>query len=626
MKFPSLSQLKDDGLQSAKRFPLTLLFGVLGTGLACWLLEYKDYNLWQLNLLLTFALGIPLFFCIDIVAEKRQFTPIQRMLAWGVGLLVLGLIYLSFPSESTVHSTRAPYIRYIIYNLAIHLMVAYLPYFDSVHQEAFWNYNKNLFLRLVLGIYYSSVITIGLCLALMAIDALFDVKIQYQIYPQILAVAFGIFNTWFFISGIPNSFDRILSEQDYPKGLKVFTQFILLPLLLIYLCILYVYAAKILISGNWPKGIVSYMIIAISILGIFANLLLYPYSKWKESGWIKKFNKAYYIFLIPLIILLFYAIGIRIQDYSLTVNRYIITLMGVWLTFICIYYSLGNNNIKTIPVSLSIFMILSSFGPWGMFSLSERMQRKRLAEILTENNILVNDKVQHEIRWSVNEKRNLEPLGELRTKSIPSQELYEVNSILDYLTDYHGIGNIYPWFEQDLKSLIEDSKDTVSYSSTPPTKLIVESMGLAYVPYYERLNESTRLKEMTLASPMDFEIEISEYDYLRHININTYNLQEEPSTDLKYNLGIDKENQRKLVLKWSDEEMEFDLTANLDDLFRSYGGGYHIVSAEELNISRKEDDLEIKLHINLLHITNLEGELTIQSVEGLLLIKEIKQE
>src|SRR5690606_16090706 len=123
------------------------------------------------------------------------------------------------------------------------------------------------------------------------------------------------------------------------------------------------------------------------------------YQRWKESGWIKKFSRGYYYFLIPLVILLFIAIGMRIQEYGLTVNRYIIALMGVWLGFIAIYFSIGKKKIKTIPISLALFMILSSFGSWGMFSLSERNQRNRLASILTENKILVNDKIQNEVIW-----------------------------------------------------------------------------------------------------------------------------------------------------------------------------------------------------------------------------------
>lgn len=628
MKFPSIAQLQKDGASAALRFPFSLLFGILAAGLSCWLIEMDPIeDLRLVNLLLTFALGIPLYFCIAVLAERKDFSSFQKQISWIVGLVILGLIYFSFPSEETFTNTRVPYIRYAIYNLAIHLMVAFLPYFGSDNQEGFWNYNKTLFIRLVLGVYYSLVIFIGISLALLAINALFDANIQGKIYAQILAITFGVFNTWFFLAGIPKTFETELSSEDYPKGLKIFTQFILIPLLLIYLCILYFYGAKIIITGEWPKGIVSYMIIAISILGIFTNLLLYPYQKWKESGWIKKFHRGYYVFLIPLVILLFLAIGIRIQDYGLTVNRYIITLMGIWLAFISIYYSLGKKNIKTIPISLALFMILSSFGPWGMFSLSELIQRKRLTKILTENKILVNDKIQNEVSLKIDHNGDLRPIGELNTNILPTEDLYEVNSILEYLEDYHGMESIYPWFNQDIKSLMKQSKEESNNSSyLNPSKILIESMGLTYVPFYERQQEIRLRKEMTLVPNVNFQLEISAFDYIRYIKIGSWKKENEGSLDWKYSLELDEENSPILSLKWSEGQTVIDLSKDLKYLFNLHGGGYHYLPSEELILSIKQDQLEIILQINSLTITNSEDEISIQNLEGLLLINEFQEE
>lgn len=628
MKFPSITQLQKDGTDAAMRFPFSLLFGILAALLSCWMIEMdpiEDYGL--INLLLTFALGIPLYFCIAILAERKSFSPFYKQISWVVGLIILGFIYFSFPSENTFTNTRVPYIRYAIYNLAIHLMVAFLPYLGTDSQEGFWNYNKNLFIRLVLGVYYSLVIFIGISLALLAINTLFEANIQGDIYFQILAITFGVFNTWFFLAGIPKTFESQLSVDDYPKGLKIFTQFILIPLLLIYLCILYFYGAKIIITGEWPKGIVSYMIIAISVLGIFTNLLLYPYQKWKESSWIKSFHRGYYVFLLPLIILLFIAIGIRIQDYGLTVNRYIITLMGIWLALISLYYSFGKRNIKTIPISLALFMILSSFGPWGMFSLSELIQRKRLTKILTESNILVNDKIQHEVSLKIDQNGNLRPTGDLKTNSLPTEELYEVNSILEYLEDYHGMESIYPWFGQDIKSLMKQSKDEHPNSSyLIPSKILVESMGLTYVPSYERVNEVRIQKEMTLVPNTNFQLEISEFDYIRNIKVGLWNNEKESSLDWKYSLAFEDKNSPNLILKWSEGQTVFDLSSDLIALFNLHGGGYHFVPSEELIISLQQDQMEIIIQINSLTMTNSEDEISIQNIEGLLLINLIPEE
>src|SRR5690554_7276939 len=107
----------------------------------------------------------------------------------------------------------------------------------------------------------------------------------------------GFFNTWFFLSGIPEKLDQ--SEGAYPpKELKVFAQYILLPLLAVYLLILYGYGAKIVLIWDWPRGIVSYLIICVAVLGITTFLLLYPYSRLEGTNWIKKSTLAFYCLLI----------------------------------------------------------------------------------------------------------------------------------------------------------------------------------------------------------------------------------------------------------------------------------------------------------------------------------------
>jgi hypothetical protein len=246
MKFPSINQLQEDSFRAAKRFPLSLIAAVIGTGLAIYLVELElfEEELGLVNLLLTAALGIPLFFCIRILGEQLQLSKKNQTLIQIGGLAFLGLIYWSFPLELSFDTNRAPYIRYLIYNLTIHLFVAILPFSKSKSQLGFWNYNKVLFLRLVLGALYSAVLFLGILFALLAIMALFDAEIDPKTFAQLFFFTVGVFNTWFFLAGIPLEFKDSISEQEYPRGLRVFTQFVLIPLLLFYLVILYVYGGK----------------------------------------------------------------------------------------------------------------------------------------------------------------------------------------------------------------------------------------------------------------------------------------------------------------------------------------------------------------------------------------------
>jgi hypothetical protein len=113
---------------------------------------------------------------------------------------------------------------------------------------------------------------------------------------------------------MPDDFDELDNVEYYPFGLKVFSQYILLPLLLLYLIILYIYGGKIITLWDWPKGVVSWLIVAVSVIGIFTLLLIYPYGQKEENSWIKKITKVYYFLVIPLVVLLFLAISIRLAE------------------------------------------------------------------------------------------------------------------------------------------------------------------------------------------------------------------------------------------------------------------------------------------------------------------------
>ena len=123
---------------------------------------------------------------------------------------------------------------------------------------------------------YSGFLYVGLILALSALKLLFDIEIHEELYLEFYIVIIGLFNTWFFVSGIPSNLEELENVNEYPKGLKIFAQYVLLPLLVLYLIILYAYGAKILIFWDWPKGIVSYLISCVSVLGILTVLLFYP--------------------------------------------------------------------------------------------------------------------------------------------------------------------------------------------------------------------------------------------------------------------------------------------------------------------------------------------------------------
>lgn len=460
MKLPSLKYLGASASVSLKRFPLTLLYAFISVSLAIWLIEQNHdnrYHLTQINALLCSALGIVLSFAIYMYTEKEQCTPKWRMLLQFGGLLVLFGLFFTFPDEDTTHNYSMPYVRYGLYNVTVHLLVAVVPFLCGGQINGFWNYNKSLFLRFLGSALFSGVLYAGLALALGSLDFLFNVDLHDELFGELWVAIAGIFNTWFFLSGIPKDFDELEANHSYPKGLKIFAQYVMLSLLVLYIIILYAYAGKIVLSDSWPKGIVPYLVSSVSVLGILTCMLLYPYGQQEENKWIARFSRIYYFLLIPLVIMLFVALSKRLDDYGITISRYALFALGVWLTIVCIYFMIGNRNIKFVPASLALALILISFGPWGMYSWSERSQVNRLEKILTDAKILVNGKIQNEVQLPDSIKANglLDNLDKLNDAKLNDSLLVEIYSIMDYLEDHHGYNSIQSWFKQDVKTIIE---------------------------------------------------------------------------------------------------------------------------------------------------------------------------
>ena len=611
MKFPSLSQLQNDAVTAINRFPLSLVSAGFGSFLFIYLIEIDQFqqNLELVNLLLTFALGIPLFFCVDIYSEKKKLKPTHQKIGWVIALIFLIIIFLSFPRENTFTTTRVPYIRYLVYNLTTHLLVAFVGYLKEKEDHAFWKFNESLFLRIALGALYSIVLYTGISLALGAIHLLFSLKIEPETYFQIFILVMGLFNTWFFLAGIPKNQEKIISPESYPKGLKVFTQFILIPLLLVYLTILYFYGGKIILTWDWPKGIVSYMIIAISVLGIFTYLLLFPIRDLKESSWIKTFYRAFYFLLFPLIVLLFLAIGIRVQEYGLTVNRYIILLMGIWLTFIALYFIFGKAKIKTIPISLAAFMIFGAFGPWSMFNLSEYNQLDRLENILQEENILRDGKIQREVKWEVTEVNKFEAIGSKSTNQLDAEALDEVNSIVQYLEDYHGLEAVLDWFEQDLSALYRKaSEKNRIYFYIDYSQFVIESMGLKFIPDYLIGRDYPSDKYFSYAIEQESIRIITGFDYEFNFysNEGNYKHQWTLPAGVEADMDFDPETQQ-LYFSLENSSVQFNLASFSDDLKNKFGSG-HVGELSEKEVSFNYSDESVQLRIIFHSLNNNGGE------------------
>jgi hypothetical protein len=464
MKLPSIQQILASAGRTFHRFPVVLLDAIVGTAVAIMIVDHEGPPAATIlfKLLLPAILGIPFLTALTLTAEKKQ---------WGrpafLGALVLVLLLLA-AYAATVPADLDGSPNYHVFRLmmlaaALHFLAAFAPFTGRGEVNGFWQYNRALCLRAVTAGLFSMVLYAGLAIALAALDNLFGIEIVPKRYFELWVFVAGVFATWVFLAGVPEDLNALEGLTDYPKVLKIFGQYILLPLVLIYLVILYAYVGKILIEWSWPRGWVSGLILGYGTTGMLLLLLLHPVRERAENAWMQSASRWFYFSLVPLVVMLFLAMSRRIGEYGITEGRYVGMALAGWLAAMVLYFMVSRvKSIKVIPASLCALAVAMSFGPWGAFEVSGKSQVERLRVLLEKNSLLVDGKARR------------------ARDTISSMDQRQISSIVGYLHDVHGYGRIQPWFGE---SLTHDSSWAGTKAKDPSD--VAKMLGIEYVATWE---------------------------------------------------------------------------------------------------------------------------------------------
>jgi hypothetical protein len=516
MKLISLDALFGSAVQTLVRFPLTLLCSASFTALSIYLVDSgDDKNIEFFGRLITvLVLGLAATLAVDLIAERT--APAQKTF-FRLGVIAfLAIYYVTLPEELIF----ANYVRYTLWLLGFHLLVAFAPYLPPRQINGFWQFNQILFVRILTAILYSGVLFLGISAALVAINQLFGVYIESRIYAKLWLLLIGIFNTWFFLADVPRDFETLEIDTFYPLPLKLFTQYVLLPLVTLYLVILYAYEIKILIEWNLPKGWVTYLIIAFAIGGIFSFLLIYPLRETADNQWIRVFERWFHLAMLPLLALLFVAIGRRIWDYGFTELRYFVLVLALWLTGISVYFLISKiKNIQYIPISLAVVAFMTSFGPWGAFSVSNQSQLTRFKQYFAAHTPLQAGKI-------------AKPSAR---KAMPDSVQTEILAIVDYFEKKEELDVLQAAFAENLDSLFKKDKSSPEKRSSVLALLKQKGYDLKYTDYNQPMEMDSELVYFsTKASSGEI---IRGFDYYLMINLGSENIQTPDNQEFKVKIN-----------------------------------------------------------------------------------------
>jgi len=494
MKIPSLSEITTKAESALKRFPITLVWSILGSLYCMSIVGDSSLNLFddKSNVVLTLGLGISwligIQFFIEQFKNKKKWVWLKIVV-----VALLGLFYWYYPSF--YHYTQNPiYLtRFFLYLVAGHLFVLFAPFLVKWDKNAYWNYLNLTGVAITRSLFFSGILFLGLVLALVAIDALFDVRIKGERYGQLFIFCIGIVNTWIYLADFPKNVLHNTAIQ-FNKAIEVLVKYILIPLVILYLLILYAYSAKIVIEWELPKGWVSYLVIALSVLGYVIQIIINPIQKSIKSWTINRFFPWFYFLLIPLNILLFIAIFRRINDYGITENRYFVLAIAIWNVAMILYLLVSEKKaLRTIPISLFAIAIFSSFGFWGAHSVANASQTRQFEEIF--NKVKENNNVASQSELS--QLKSILTFLEERKKVTNLNAVTQLN-----LEDYREkpVDSVQPGYlnKHDIWEKLAVKLDSISLTNNASNNRI----------YYNKSNYSN----------VKFSTSITDYDYFTYLN------------------------------------------------------------------------------------------------------------
>ncbi len=554
LRFPSLKNLTYGVEQVIRRFPLVVLVAALKAVILYLLIESPplapDQPLY-IKITLVLFLALPLFLSLHLVAERRQWR-IGTLLAGALGVAALLAAYYFTISPDPI---QRDYYRFGMFLVCAHLLVSFAPFVGYDEPNGFWQFNKTMLLQFLNATLYAGTLYVGIIIAVETVRFLFDVTYPIKIEADLFVLIGGFFHTLFFLNGFPARLDLLEAQQSYSRGVKLFTQYVLLPLEVVYLLILYVYTAKILIQWQLPEGGVAYLVMAFSVAGIFALLLLYPIRDSAEERWIRIFTRWFYLALFPLIVLLGVAIFRRIGEYGVTENRYLVAALAVWLTGIALYFLISKkDDIRWIPLSLCVASFLLAVGPWSIFAYSRQNQAERFGALLEKYDLLNSQNV-------------------LSGKApLPTEDYERLVSGVRYFRDRHEINTLAPFFAN-----VPDQSDPIAVANSMEKDLRA-AVSVDSAQAKPAANVSYRLAD----SEGIYGTDLGGYDHA--LVFDLYGDASRTQGDWRVEAA---NHGRNLIVYFKEKEVSnFDIAARITEIEQSYRPNLYEVERESMTFSQ----------------------------------------
>lgn len=385
LRIPSLDAAVVATGRTVRRFPDVLALACTAAACALRLVDSDGEHPALEAALAASVAGIPLLLAIALAGERRAWS-VRTALVWRVAATALLVAaWRAWPDWT-------PLLRALRFGVALptFLLAATVSAFPRKGDgNAFWHFNRVALQRLLVTVLFAGALFLGLATALAALQFLFGVDVPAAAYGRLWVLDTFIFGVGFFLAGLPDPPDALAEAREVPEGLRKFAQYVLLPLVVVYLALLTAYLAKVLLTRQWPSGWIGTLVSAVAVAGMLAWVLVHPLEQQPAHRWVRPFTRGFFLALLPSIGMLWVALGKRVAQYGLTGRRVIALAGALWLTVMVGHYLLTRSRgIRRLPFTLALMGAVLLVGPLSAVSLAERSQRGRAEGVLRRHGML----------------------------------------------------------------------------------------------------------------------------------------------------------------------------------------------------------------------------------------------
>ena len=372
-----------------ERFPITIILAFVHFITGIYIAEVRNFQsdeFVEVNLLLFGSIFITAMF--EMLYEK-YFYKKNRWLVRGVYSVITFVVSIIFFVEylRTNDYYNVYFFTLIPISMVLFLLIPILRKKDNREK-----YLQSVFSNFVTTGIFAAVLWIGIEIILATVNYLFFYSGD-SLFFRLTTYSFWfiteVFGASLFLSLLKKPDDN-LENYEFPFIFNLLIKFAIIPLIIIYTGVLYIYMARVIISMHLPKGLISHLVLWYTAFSVFIMILITPFTQ--KDKFFENFKKYFPYFSIPLIFASLFAVFQRTYQYGITENRYYVLISIFWLLFCMILY-IRNMNVTGVFISLIICFIISVYTPLSAKNVSNFSQSQRLKRILVKYGALKDGKI-----------------------------------------------------------------------------------------------------------------------------------------------------------------------------------------------------------------------------------------